>query len=81
MTASYQTGARTGKRSGKVVAEALRTMGAAVESGVTTADLEGLALTIEPFLTTCGRDFYEEDDGWSLRTTDGSVGAPIGAPH
>lgn len=36
---------------------------------------EGLVMTIEPFLTTGARDFYEEDDGWSLRTTDGSVGA------
>jgi methionyl aminopeptidase len=36
---------------------------------------EGLVLTIEPFLTTKATDVIESDDGWTLRTPDGSVGA------
>ena len=36
---------------------------------------EGLVLTIEPFLTTRATDVIESDDGWTLRTPDGSVGA------
>jgi methionyl aminopeptidase len=36
---------------------------------------EGLVLTIEPFLTTHASDVVEDDDGWTLRTPDGSVGA------
>ena len=36
---------------------------------------EGLVLTIEPFLTTRAREVIEDDDGWTLRTPDGSVGA------
>ena len=36
---------------------------------------EGLVLTIEPFLTTRATDVFESDDGWTLRTPDGSVGA------
>jgi methionyl aminopeptidase len=36
---------------------------------------EGLVLTIEPFLTTRATDVVESDDGWTLRTPDGSVGA------
>lgn len=36
---------------------------------------EGLVLTIEPFLTTRATDVFEADDGWTLRTPDGSVGA------
>ncbi len=36
---------------------------------------EGLVITIEPFLTTGAKDFVEADDGWTLRTPDGSVGA------
>ena len=36
---------------------------------------EGLVLTIEPFLTTGASDVTEDDDGWTLRTPDGSVGA------
>lgn len=36
---------------------------------------EGLVLTIEPFLTTRATDVVEADDGWTLRTPDGSVGA------
>jgi methionyl aminopeptidase len=36
---------------------------------------EGLVLTIEPFLTTRAIDVVEADDGWTLRTPDGSVGA------
>jgi methionyl aminopeptidase len=36
---------------------------------------EGLVITIEPFLTTGAEQVYEDDDGWTLRTTDGSIGA------
>jgi methionyl aminopeptidase len=36
---------------------------------------EGLVLTIEPFLTTRATDVVEDDDGWTLRTPDGSLGA------
>jgi methionyl aminopeptidase len=36
---------------------------------------EGLVITIEPFLTTSARSFVEDDDGWTLRTPDGSHGA------
>lgn len=36
---------------------------------------EGLVLTIEPFLTTGSRVAVEDDDGWTLRTPDGSIGA------
>jgi methionyl aminopeptidase len=36
---------------------------------------EGLVLTIEPFLTTRATDVVESEDGWTLRTPDGSVGA------
>lgn len=32
-------------------------------------------LTIEPFLTTRGTRVVEAEDGWTLRTPDGSVGA------
>jgi methionyl aminopeptidase len=45
------------------------------ERGNTTALWEGLVLTIEPFLTTRATDVVECDDGWTLRTPDGSVGA------
>jgi len=33
---------------------------------------EGMVITIEPFLTTGARHIYTEDDGWTLKTTDGS---------
>src|SRR5512147_1841500 len=36
---------------------------------------EGLVITIEPFLTTGATSICEADDGWTLRTPDGSVGA------
>lgn len=36
---------------------------------------EGLVITIEPFLTTGATTYYEDDDGWTLRTPDGSRGA------
>jgi methionyl aminopeptidase len=36
---------------------------------------EGLVITIEPFLTTGATSIYEDDDGWTLRTPDGSIGA------
>jgi methionyl aminopeptidase len=41
----------------------------------TTMLWEGLVLTIEPFLTTKATQVVESDDGWTLRTPDGSVGA------
>lgn len=36
---------------------------------------EGLVITIEPFLTTRATTVLEDDDGWTLRTPDGSIGA------
>ena len=36
---------------------------------------EGLVITIEPFLTTGASTYYEADDGWTLRTPDGSRSA------
>ena len=36
---------------------------------------EGLVMTIEPFLTTSATHTVEGDDGWTLRTPDGSIGA------
>jgi methionyl aminopeptidase len=36
---------------------------------------EGLVITIEPFLTTGATRFVEDDDGWTLRTPDGTLGA------
>ena len=35
----------------------------------------GMVITIEPFLTTGATSIYEDDDGWTLRTPDGSIGA------
>jgi methionyl aminopeptidase len=45
------------------------------ERGDKTTLWEGLVLTIEPFLTTRATDVFESDDGWTLCTPDGSVGA------
>ena len=36
---------------------------------------EGLVITIEPFLTTGASRFVEDEDGWTLRTPDRSIGA------
>lgn len=36
---------------------------------------EGLVITIEPFLTTRATRYVEHEDGWTLCTPDGSVGA------
>lgn len=36
---------------------------------------EGLVITVEPFLTTGATEVFEDEDGWTLRTPDGSVGA------
>lgn len=36
---------------------------------------EGLVITIEPFFTTRARVAIEADDGWTLKTPDGSLGA------
>lgn len=36
---------------------------------------EGLVMTIEPFLTTSATRVVECADGWTLRTSDGSIGA------
>ncbi len=36
---------------------------------------EGLVITIEPFLTTGATTVVEADDGWTLMTPDGSIGA------
>lgn len=36
---------------------------------------EGTVLTIEPFITTGANHIYTAPDGWTLRTTDGSLSA------
>jgi methionyl aminopeptidase len=36
---------------------------------------EGLVITIEPFLTTGATKAIQDDDGWTLRSPDGSRGA------
>lgn len=36
---------------------------------------EGLVITIEPFLTTHATQVVQSNDGWTLRTPDGSIGA------
>ena len=49
---------------------------AAHAAGATRGKLwEGLVITIEPFLTTGATVAIEDDDGWTLRTPDGSIGA------
>lgn len=37
--------------------------------------VEGQVLTIEPFLTTKSRHYVEDDDGWTLRLSEGGHGA------
>ncbi len=37
--------------------------------------VDGAVITIEPFLSTSARHFFEDEDGWTLRTVDGSRGA------
>jgi methionyl aminopeptidase len=36
---------------------------------------EGQVMTIEPFLATRSHQYYEDDDGWTLRLADGGFGA------
>jgi methionyl aminopeptidase len=36
---------------------------------------EGLVIAIEPFLSTGARHVVEDEDGWTLRTSDGSLSA------
>lgn len=36
---------------------------------------EGQVLTIEPFLATHSDQYYEDEDGWTLRLADGGFGA------
>ena len=35
----------------------------------------GMTIAIEPMATLGGKDIYVDDDGWTIRTSDGSVGA------
>ena len=35
----------------------------------------GMSLAIEPMATLGRRDIYVDDDGWTIRTADGSLGA------
>ncbi len=37
--------------------------------------VEGLVITIEPIIAAGSGDTYEMDDGWTIRTTDGSLSA------
>lgn len=34
-----------------------------------------MVLTIEPFITTGANHVYTDPDGWTLKTTDGSLSA------
>jgi len=36
---------------------------------------EGLVLTIEPLITAGDNAAYEDEDGWTIRTMDGSLAA------
>lgn len=36
---------------------------------------EGLVLTIEPLITAGSNEAYEDEDGWTIRTMDGSLAA------
>ena len=36
---------------------------------------EGMTIAIEPMITAGGPDVYTTDDGWTIRTTDGSMSA------
>lgn len=36
---------------------------------------EGLVLAVEPFLSPTATSYYEDSDGWTLRTPDGSLAA------
>ena len=36
---------------------------------------EGLVLTVEPFLSISSNRAVQDDDGWTLRTGDGSLAA------
>ncbi len=36
---------------------------------------EGLVLTIEPMISAGAADPVEDDDGWTIRTSDGSLAA------
>lgn len=38
---------------------------------------EGMAITTEPILVLGSPELIPEDDGWTLRTADGSVAAPF----
>ena len=36
---------------------------------------EGLVIAVEPIIAAGGGDIFEEDDGWTIRTADGSLSA------
>jgi methionyl aminopeptidase len=36
---------------------------------------EGLVIAVEPIIAAGGRTLVEDDDGWTLRTSDGSPSA------
>jgi methionyl aminopeptidase len=44
-----------------------------VDDGQRMALWEGLVLAVEPFLSTSARHVVDDDDGWTLRTADGSL--------
>jgi methionyl aminopeptidase len=35
----------------------------------------GMSIAIEPMATLGGYDIFVEDDGWTIKTTDGSLSA------
>jgi methionyl aminopeptidase len=44
-----------------------------VDDGQRTVLHEGLVLAVEPFLSVSATHVVEGDDGWTLRTSDGSA--------
>ena len=36
---------------------------------------EGMVITVEPIIAACRTDLTNDDDGWTIRTSDGSLSA------
>ena len=68
------------KRVGRVVALALQKMAAQLGPGITTGELNAVGERVvraglETFLSTGSSWVVPGDDGWTLRTSDGSLAA------
>jgi methionyl aminopeptidase len=44
-----------------------------VDDGQRTVLHEGLVIAVEPFLSVSADHVIDDDDGWTLRTADGSL--------